>query len=126
MNNETVHVERIKAIFQPTENGVFGIVESLFTFAVYHQPLKLDWLDNRCLMRWPENESIESIELSIPQSVFRAILARIATLCRTSSTNPLSPYGGECELKLEENTNTTYHIIFNNVPDEQSLEVTCR
>ncbi len=35
---------------------------------------------------------------SVGKSVFRAILARVATLCNEQSANSVSPYGGQGEL----------------------------
>jgi hypothetical protein len=67
----------------------------------------------------------ESIEVPLPRSVFRAILARIAALCGERMPNPVSPYGGEGELAIGTNPPTVFQVAFSNTPDEQRLEITC-
>ena len=59
----------------------------------------------------------------MPKSVFRAALARIATLCNERNPNSVSPYGGAGELTVDAGPPLVIRVQFVNTPDEQSLEL---
>src|SRR5262249_56235813 len=68
----------------------------------------------------------EWTEVSVPKSVFRAILARVAALCNEHAPNSVSPYGGEGEISVGTNPPTLFRVAFTNTPGEQRLEVSRR
>jgi hypothetical protein len=102
--------------------GVVGLVDNLLGLC-REQGLQLSWHANQCRVRPLGLATRESIDVPLPKSVFRAILARMAALCNERSPNSVSPHGGEGELSLGGNPPTVFRIAFTNTPGEQRLEV---
>lgn len=67
--------------------------------------------------------SPEPIEVPIPKSAFRAILARLAALCNERAPGSTSPYGGEGELLAGGSSPAAFRVSFTNTPDAQRAEV---
>jgi hypothetical protein len=65
----------------------------------------------------------ESTDLSLPKSAFRAILARLATLCNERVPDSVTPYGGEGQVLAGSNPPGVFRVAFKNTPDEQCLEM---
>src|SRR5207249_3660110 len=121
MNHLSPFPERLRRVFTPTQRGVVGLVDDLLD-SCREQGLQLGWHGNRCHVRPIGAEPQESVEFPLPKSVFRAILARLATLCNEQSPNSVSPYGGESELSVGTNPPTVFRVAFTNTPSEQELE----
>ena len=101
---------------------VVGLVDELLGLCREHG-LQLDWQANKCRVSRHGAGPQEAIEIPLPKSVFRAVLARIAVLCNERTPNSDSPYGGEGELSIGTNPPTVFRVAFTNTPGEQRLEV---
>ncbi len=64
------------------------------------------------------------LRLSIPKSVLRAIIARVAALCHEQTPNSVSPYGGEGELMVPAKPGSFIKAVFVNTTDQQHLTLT--
>jgi hypothetical protein len=122
MNNLSPFPERLQRAFEPTQRGVVGLVDDLLSLG-REQGLQVDWQANRCRVRPLGAQPQESIEIQLPKSVFRAILARMAALCNERIPNSVSPYGGEGELSVCTNPPMVFRVSFINTSGEQALEV---
>ena len=114
--------EQLQRAFEPTGRGDVGLVDELLELC-REQGLQLDWRDQQCRIRSLDAEPQETVEVPLPKSVFRAILARAAVLCNECTPNSVSPYGGEGELAIGANSPTIFRVVFTNTPDEQRLEI---
>ena len=114
--------ERLQKAFDPTRRGVVGLVDDLLGLC-RECGLTLDWQANKCRVHPLGTEQPGSIEIPLPKSVFRAILARVAALCNERIPNSVSPYGGDGELSFGTNPPTFFRVAFTNTPGEQRLEV---
>jgi hypothetical protein len=87
------------------------------------QSLQLDWQGDRCRIRTLAGGSEEVLDRPLRKSVFRAVLARVATLCNERNPNSVSPYGGQGELSVGADPPTTFRVTFTNTTEEQKLEL---
>lgn len=85
--------------------------------------LQLDWQADRCRVRPAGGEWEEVSDGPLRKSVFRAVLARIATLCNDRTPNSVSPYGGQGELPIGGEPPVVIRVAFVNTPAEQKLEL---
>lgn len=65
---------------QDTSRGVLGLVDELLSIASDHG-LAMNWQHDRCRIHTMLAEPDEGADFAVPQSVFRAVLARVAALC---------------------------------------------
>jgi len=98
------------------------LVDDLLAVCLEHG-LQLDWQADRCRVRSFGGGWEESIDVPLRKSVFRAILARVATLCNERIPNSVSPYGGQGELSVGANRPAVFRVTFANTPTEQKLEL---
>jgi hypothetical protein len=110
------------ALTQPT-GGISGLVDDLLTVCRVHG-LQLDWRMDRCRVRSFAEDWHALPDLPLRKSVFRAILARLATLCNEQRPGSCSPYGGKGEITVGTNAVTVFRVDFTNTPDEQRLQLT--
>jgi hypothetical protein len=123
MSTASLHLDTLrKAIVNPT-GGVVGLVDNVLALCREHQ-LQLDWRYDRCSVRSADFTKEEIIEVPLRKSVFRTILARVATLCSEKNPGSFSPYGGQGELSGSSDATGTLHAAWVNTPDEQRLELT--
>lgn len=116
MSTVSPFAERVHDVFARPRD-VLGLVAELLTLC-HEQDLRLDWHNGRCQVRLCAPSPVESVEVAIPESVFRAVLARIAGLCNERSADSVSPYGGEGWLATDANGATTCQVAFSNRPGE--------
>lgn len=116
--------ERLQTTFEPTRRSVAELVDDLLSLCT-EQGLHLDWQAGQCRVRPLGAEPHELVEIPLPKSVFRAILARLAALCNERIPNSVSPYGDEGELSIRTNPPMVFHVVFTNTPGEQCLELRC-
>lgn len=114
----TISTTILQIIMQPS-GGIVGVVNDLLDVCRRHD-LQLAWQDGRCYIRSTVGDWEEWIDVPVRKSIFRAILARIATLCNEQRENSVSPYGGRAELSGGEPPATTC-VTFVNTPSEQKL-----
>jgi len=115
-------VERVRLVFTPTPLAVLGLVDDLLELC-REQPLSVNFRDGKCFVS-PAGDVTNSVEVPLPRSAFRAVLARVAALCNETRPNSVSPYGGAGEVCVGNDSRTTLRVDFTNTPDEQRLEVT--
>ncbi len=113
---------KIQGVLGRPAGGVVGLVDDLLALCRECR-LELDWQDGQCRVRSRGGEW-QSINVSLRTSVFRAILARVATLCNERSTKSVSPYGGLGEVSVGTDSTAPLSITFVNTPQEQKLKVT--
>jgi hypothetical protein len=65
----------------------------------------------------------ELSDVSLRKSVFRAILARVATLCNEFAPDSVSPYGGTGQFVLPSHPGVVVRVDFANTPDAQELRI---
>ncbi len=114
--------ERLRNTFEPAERGVIGVVDNQLDLCA-EQGLRLDWQDDRCRVFPLGAGSHETTELPLPKSVFRAIVARTATLCNERAAHSVSLYGGEGELSVGTASPTRFRVALTNTPSTQTLEI---
>lgn len=85
------------------------------------QGVQADWQDERCRIRSLSGSTVEVVDRPLRKSVFRAMVARVATLCNERHPDSVSPYGGRAELAT--NGGKTLQASFVNTPSEQWLRL---
>ena len=116
--------ERLQHALTPTDRGVVGVVDVLMELC-REQGLRFDWRADECRVRPLGPDTAASTAAPLSKSVFRAILARIATLCNQRVPNSVSPYEGEGEFAVDANPPSVFRVAFANTPAEQWLEMRC-
>lgn len=122
MNTTKQLSESLQDAFERPTRGVVGLVDDLLRMCPA-QGIQLDWQAERCRLRSVANGSEEVLTWPVPKSVFRAILARVATLCNERSANSVSPYGGQGELVVDDDPSAVLKAAFTNTTEEQKLEL---
>jgi hypothetical protein len=112
-----------RALLQPT-GGVVGLVDCLLGLCQEYD-LQIEWQVDHfrecsCGGHWQELNNIR-----IRKSVFRGVLARLATFGNQRGPNGISPYGGVAEITVGTNPATVFRVAFANASSEQRLEL-CR
>lgn len=123
MITTTPLAELVQNLFRPSESGVVGLVDQLLRLSKVYN-LRFNFENGVCRVKRLETNSTDSIEVTIPKSVFRAILARIAALCNANYPGSVTPYGGESEVAIPHEINpSTCYVVFANTKSEQWLEL---
>jgi hypothetical protein len=128
MIHSTPFAERVQRAFKPTARGVVGLVDDLLALCHTHQ-LRINFQDSHCYIRPLGADPHDALDVPLPKSVFRAVLARIAALCNEHHPGSVTPYRGEGEIvvpaPVSENRvqPSTCHVAFTNTPTDQRLEV---
>jgi hypothetical protein len=123
MNESSPTLEPIEQVFRHAHAGVVGLVHNLLG-ACREQGLDLDWHDGQCRVRSLASGPAEWTEVPLPESVFRAVLARLAVLCNERSPGSVSPYGGEGELIISGDTRTICRVALVNTASAQRVRLT--
>ena len=128
MIQSTPFARRVQQAFTPTPRGVVGLVDDLLSLCRTHQ-LRIVFRDGRCEIRRLGAGSKDALDLSVPQSVFRAVLARVAVLCNDHRPHSATPYRGEGEVAVPRRPDrgpaagSTCYAAFTNTPSDQRLEL---
>jgi hypothetical protein len=112
----------LRRVFDHPTGGITGLVDDLLVVCL-ENGLQLDWDADRCRVRSFGGEWEELIDVPLRKSVFRAILARVATLCNERTPHSVSPYGGKGELSVGANQAAVFKVAFVNTPATQKLEL---
>jgi hypothetical protein len=123
MSSPSSFLESVGRAFRPTERDVVGLVNDLVQLCSA-QGLELDWHADHCRGRSLGIEPEESIDLPLPQSVFRAALARLAALCNDRNPGSVSPYQGEGELMVGDDPRAVCRVAFTNTSSTQRVRLT--
>jgi hypothetical protein len=121
MNTAVTWSQWLQQTFQPTSRGVVGLVDDLLN-SCPEDGLHLEWHAGVCRVR-PALVMEPSAEVPCPKSAFRALIARVATLCNERRPAPISPYGGQGELSADRNAKSVIQAAFINTSNEQWLEL---
>src|ERR1700677_4983336 len=128
MIHSTPFADRIRKAFQPTPRGVIGLVDDLLGLCRTHQ-LRINFQDSHCYVRPLGAEPQDSLDVPVPKSVFRAVLARIAALCNERHPGSVTPYRGEGEIvvpgPIYEHcvSPSTCFVAFTTKPPDRPLDV---
>lgn len=128
MIQSTPFAERVHQVFTPTPRGVIGLVDELLGLCRTHQ-LRVNFQEGQCRIRRLGANSTDLLEVPVPKSVFRAVLARIAVLCNEHRPHSVTPYRGEGEVTVPVTpaeggiSSSTCYAAFTNTPTDQRLEL---
>jgi hypothetical protein len=122
MNATSPHISALRSVFEHSRDGVVGMVDDLLNACQEHG-LQLEWTPEHCRVRSNGGDWEELAEVPLRESVFRAILARVAVLCNERKLNSVSPYGGRGELSIGVKPTTIFKVAFANTAEEQKLEL---
>jgi hypothetical protein len=103
-----------------TNGDVTSFVDELLELCPA-QGLQLRSHDGGYALRVSDEGQWEALDLPLPLSAFRAMLARIAFLCDQRRANSVSPYGGTGEISVA--NGVVHRLTFVNTPGEQKLEI---
>jgi hypothetical protein len=98
--------------------GIAGLVDDLLTACREHG-LQLDWQAGRWRVRSFAEDWHELEEVPLRKSAFRALLARLVTLCNEQRPGSCSPYGGQGEITVGSSPATVFRLVFTNTPSDQ-------
>jgi hypothetical protein len=115
--------QSIHQVFRPNPRAVLGLVDDLLELCP-EQGLELDGHGDQCRVRSIGAEPQEIIDIPVPKSVLRAVLARLAALCNERNPGSVSPYGGEGELTVGVDPATVCRVNFTNTQDVQRAQLT--
>lgn len=107
------------AILRPTR-AVIGVVDDVLNLC-HANNLQIDWSPERCRVQRLGDESADTLNVPLRKSVFRAILARVATLCDEQAPGTFAPYGGRGELKMS--AGAALRLSWMNTLGDQKLTV---
>jgi hypothetical protein len=128
MIHSTPFAERVRRAFTPTPRGVVGLVDDLLGLCRVHQ-LRINFQDGHCYVRPLGTDAQDALDVPLPKSVFRAVLARIAALCNEHHPHSVTPYRGEGEIVVPAPRSekcispSTCYVSFTNTPTDQRLEL---
>ena len=108
------------AVLKPTR-AVVGVVDDVLNLCDMHH-LQIDWSMETCRVQRVSAGSVFTLDVPLRKSVFRAILARIATLCDEQAPGTFAPYGGQGELLMP--SGVVLQMAWMNTLGEQKLTIT--
>lgn len=109
------------ALISPTR-GILGVVDELLAAALVGD-VHFVWQDGIARLDLSEDSRPLGLEVPMPKSVARAILARIAVLCNERHPDSVSPWGGRGESMTEAEPARIVRVAFVNTPQEQWLDL---
>lgn len=107
--------------FKPRGRGVLDFIDDLFARLVALR-LRIDWRPGIVTEYPPSGGKPHSYEFKF--RAYRAVMARLACLCRELSSQDVSPYGGKGSFADPRWPQVRFHLDFMNTPAEQRLELT--
>jgi hypothetical protein len=122
MNATSPFVERLQAAIERPTSGVIGIVDTLLK-ACPGQDIRLDWQEGYCRVRVRTSGDEIGFATLLRQSVFRAILARVAEICNEQFPRSVSPYGGQSRLPVGGDQRTWSRVTFANTSESSWLSL---
>src|SRR5262245_43238052 len=122
MNTTLQNLPALRSALEHPTRGIVGLVEDLLRLC-QERSLELDWQGDTCVVRSLAGGSTETLHKLLRESVFRAVLGRVAALCNEGRPNSVSPYGGQGTLSVGANPATLFHVSFANTTGEQWLKL---
>ncbi len=109
--------------FTPREGGILDLVDDMLARCVNDQ-VRIVWCPG-VVTEYPlSGTSPTSFEVTLRNSAFRAVMARMAVLCERPDSEPVSPYGGRGEFTDRRWPRVRFSLQFTNTADDQRLELT--
>lgn len=121
---------RLSTILANPGDGIVSLVDRILTSCADDRvevEFREDFVRGLVLGCGAEFRLLAEFELlgeSIPKSVLRAIIARVAALCNEQTPNAVSPYCGEGELTISAKPGALLKAVFANTADQQHLTLT--
>jgi hypothetical protein len=125
MSTTSTFSTTIQQIILNPSRGVVGLVDDLLGACCGHN-IQLAWQDGQCRLSSSDGEWEDTIDLPIRRSVFRAILARVATLCNIQLADSVSPYGGTADLTVGYTPTGMLTVTIVNTPAEHGMRIAPR
>jgi hypothetical protein len=129
MNQSIPFTDQVRNVFRPSPRGVVGLVDDLFELCLIHQ-LRLRFENDHCSIRRLGANDDDVLLVSVPKSVFRAVLARVAAICNDQNPRSVTPYDGEAEIvhpvqpiAVNGFRPASCFVSFTNTPSEHHLEM---
>jgi hypothetical protein len=116
------HADAIRRLLLHPTGGLIGLVDEMLSVCADHG-LSIDWQLNRLRIQSTDGEWEEITDELPRKSVFRAILARVATLCNEVVPDSVSSYGGTAKLALPSHPAVVFRFEFANTPDAQEIRI---
>jgi hypothetical protein len=115
-------VDVVRGILSRPAGGVVGLVDELLT-ACHAHSLTLDWQADRCRVLSATGGPEETLIEPLRKSLFRTVLARLATVCNERGSGPVSQYGGDAEVVAAVGGPGRCRVVFVNTADDQRLSL---
>ena len=122
MSTTSTFSTTIQQIILNPSQGIVGLVDDLLAACCGHR-IQLVWQDGQCRLISSDGDWEDAIDLPIRRSVFRAILARVATLCNIQRADSVSPYGGTADLAVSRTPAGMLKVTIVNTPTEQMMRL---
>lgn len=116
-----VYLNELQVFLVRPNRSIIQIVDQLLSISLDHL-LQIDWRDNILRVRQREGDW-KQLELPIRKSIFRAILARLATLANESTPTSVSLYGGRSNVSVQGHPDLLIHFSCSNLTGDQWLEL---
>jgi hypothetical protein len=122
MSNDSILPEQVRCALSSSKGGVLGLVDELLAASIKHD-LLLAWEAGHCYVSFPNGGPVDRVDVPMPKSVFRAVLARIAVLCNEQNPNSVSAWAGQGQVAADSDSAKAIGVVFVNTPEKQSLEL---
>ena len=107
----------------PRERGLLDLVDDML-LRLQSIRLRLTWQSGTISEFSVAGGPSRSFEFNLRNSIFRAVMARLAFLCQELGGQDVSPYGGTGSFTDPRWPHVRFHVDFMNTPAEQRLELT--
>lgn len=116
--------DNINSLFHSQEFGIVTLVDELIELSLDHG-LRIRLLNGHCLAEQLMTTDKDLVEIPLPKSAFRAVLARIATICNDQHPQSVTPYRGQVKIdwRSQSGSTTVCQLEFVNTATEQQLEI---
>jgi hypothetical protein len=122
MNNPQLIMDRLEYYLADPDRGVLGLVDC-FLAAARVQDIRLEWQAGSFSAVFLQGGNSRRMQVPLPKSVFRAALVRLAALCNERCPGSVSPYGGEGEIAIDDDSSKVIRVIFANTGETVSVEL---
>ena len=120
MNTSSLPLAALRTAIESPKDGCVGIVDDVLALCRHHS-LHLDWRDNRCRITSVSGDGEGELDVPLRKSIFRAIIARVATLCAERVPGSFAPYGGTGELLIGPEPAMLFRAVWGNTLADQHL-----
>jgi hypothetical protein len=122
MNHPQLIMDHLESYMADPDRGVLGLVDDFLAAARVHD-IRLEWQAGSFSAVFLQDGNSRRMQVPLPKSVFRAALARMAALCNERCPGLVSPYGGEGEIAIDDDSSKVIRVIFANTGETLSVEL---